>query len=66
MATAKFTLNLLQACMKSDLFEALETLRAWYLQKQQDSHKEKEEVELGEELEVLSEVFKAYVDNNAE
>ena len=66
-SSAKFTLNPLRACMKSDLFEALETLRAWYLQKQQDSQKEKEEVEMREELEVLSEAFKAYsVDNNAE
>ena len=29
--SAKFTLNPLRACMKSDLFEALEILRVWYL-----------------------------------
>ena len=33
-SSAKFTLNPLRACMKSDLFKALETLRAWYLQNQ--------------------------------
>jgi len=31
-SSAKFSLNPLRARMKSDLFEALETLRAWYLQ----------------------------------
>ena len=53
-SSAKFTLNPLQSCMKSDLFEALETLRAWYLQKQQDSDKEKEGVEWEKEMEVIS------------
>jgi len=35
-SSAKFTLNPLRTSMKSDLFEALETLRAWYLQDHQD------------------------------
>jgi hAT family C-terminal dimerisation region len=35
-SSAKFTLNPLRTCMKSDLFEAIETLRAWYLQDHQD------------------------------
>jgi len=30
-SSAKFTLNPLRACMKFDLFEGLETLRAWFL-----------------------------------
>jgi len=56
-SSAKFTLNPLQTCMKSDLFEALETLRAWYLQKQQDSNREKEAVEWEEELAVISQAL---------
>jgi hypothetical protein len=59
-SSAKFTLNPLRACMKSDLFEALETLRAWYSQMHQDSERKKEEIELREELEVISEAFKAH------
>ena len=31
-SSAKLTLNPLRAFLKSDLFEALETLRAWFLQ----------------------------------
>ena len=56
-SSAKLTLNPLRACMKSDLFEALETLRAWYLQEQQD--KEKSNLEKGRsmELEVISQVL---------
>jgi len=46
--------------MKSDLFEALESLRAWYLQKQQDSDRKKEVGEWEEELEVISQAFKAH------
>ncbi len=66
-SSAKFTLNPLRACMRSDLFEALETLRAWYLQKQQDSDRKKEAMELEEELEVISQAFKAHsIDSDAE
>jgi len=40
--------------MKSDLFEALETLQAWYLQRQQDNDRSDEEIGWKEELEVIS------------
>ena len=53
-SSAKFTLNPLRACMKSDLFEALETLQAWYLQRQQDNDRSDEEIGWKEELEVIS------------
>ena len=53
-SSAKFTLNLLRACIKSDLFEALEMLQAWYLQNQQDSDRSDEEIRWKEELEVIS------------
>jgi hAT family C-terminal dimerisation region len=36
-SSAKLTLNPLRSYMKSDLFEALETLRAWYLQAEQET-----------------------------
>ena len=53
-SSAKFTFNPLRACMKSDLFEALETLQAWYLQRQQDNDRSDEEIGWKEELEVIS------------
>ena len=59
-SSAKFTLNPLRACMKSDLFEALETLRQWYLQKHQESEKKTESMELREELEVITEALKTH------
>jgi hypothetical protein len=66
-SSAKFTLNPLRTCMKSDLFEALETLRAWYLQKQQDSDRKKEAMEWEEELEVISQALNAHsIDSDVE
>jgi hypothetical protein len=43
--------------MKSDLFEALETLRAWYLQQQQDKDRVDEYIKRKEEQEVKCEVI---------
>jgi hAT family protein len=66
-SSAKFTLNPLRACMKSDLFEALETLRAWYLQKQQDNDRNNEEMGWKEELEVISKALEGRdIDSDAE
>ena len=66
-SSAKFTLNPLRACMKSDLFEALETLRAWYLQKQQDYDRSNEEIRWKEELEVISKALEGHgMDSDAE
>ena len=56
-SSAKFTLNPLRACMKSDLLEALETLRAWYLQDQKDNDKRDEEKGQEEELEAISKIL---------
>jgi hypothetical protein len=56
-SSAKFTLNPLRTCMKSDLFEALETLRAWYLQDQQDKDRAEKEIRLKEEQEVISQAI---------
>src|SRR5271154_3442361 len=53
-SSAKFTLNPLRSCMKSDLFEEPETLRAWYLQKQQDNDRSNEEIGWKKELEAIS------------
>jgi hypothetical protein len=47
-SSAKFTLNPLRTCMKSDLFEAIETLRAWYLQDHQDKDKIEKDIRLKE------------------
>jgi hypothetical protein len=38
-SSAKFALNPLRTRMKSDLFEALETLRTWYLEDQEQKQK---------------------------
>src|SRR6267378_4113505 len=57
-SSAKFTLNPLRACMKSDLFEALETLRAWFLKDGVEDDKEKRR---REELEVISEMLQSLV-----
>ena len=45
---AKFTLNPLRTYMKSDLLEAIETLRAWYLQDQQDRDRAEKDIRLKE------------------
>ena len=66
-SSAKFTLNPLRACMKPDLFEALETLRAWYLQKQRDNDKSDKEIGWQEELEVISKALgRDGIDGDAE
>ena len=66
-SSAKFTLNLLHLCMKSDLFEVLETLQAWYLQKQQDNDRSNEEMGWKEELEAISKALEGHgVDSDAE
>jgi len=53
--------------MKSGIFEALETLRAWYLQKQQDINRFEENVGWKEELEVIFKAFDAdSIDSNTE
>jgi len=57
-SSAKFTLNPLRACMKSDLFEALETLRAWFLKDGVEDDKKKRR---REELEVISEMLQSSV-----
>jgi len=57
LSSAKFTLTPLRVRMKSDLFEALETLRAWFLQKHQDDKRKMEETGLEEELAVISAVL---------
>jgi hypothetical protein len=43
--------------MKSDLFEALETLRQWYLQDERERDMNKAEKGRTEELEVISRIF---------
>jgi hypothetical protein len=43
--------------MKSDLFEALETLRQWYLQNEREIDMNKAEKGRTEELEVISRIF---------
>jgi len=43
--------------MKSDLLEALETLRAWCLQDCQDNDKRNEEKGRREKLEVISKIL---------
>jgi hypothetical protein len=44
-SSAKLTLNPLRAKMKSDLFEALETLRAWYLAEEGQKKQEMDRTE---------------------
>lgn len=60
-SSAKFTLNPLRACMKSDLFEALETLRAWFLKRFKDGVEDDKEKRRREELEVISEMLQSSV-----
>jgi hypothetical protein len=48
-SSAKFTLNPLRTYMKSNLFKAIETLRAWYPQDHQDRDKAKKDIRLKEE-----------------
>ena len=65
-SSAKFTLNPLRACMNSDLFEALETLRAWHLQKLQDDNRSEKEVGW-KEPEVISQALEGHgMDSDAE
>jgi len=45
--------------MKSDLFEALETLRGWYLQKNSDNNRSNKDIGWREELEVISKALKS-------
>jgi hypothetical protein len=40
--------------MKSDLFKAIETLRVWYLQDQQDRDRDEKDIRLKEEQKVIS------------
>jgi hypothetical protein len=40
--------------MKSDLFETIETLRAWYLQDQQDRDRAENDIRLKEDQKVIS------------
>ena len=66
-SSAKFTLNPLRSSMKSDLFEALETLRAWFWQKHLDSDKLNEDLGWKEELEVISQALEGQsIDRDAE
>jgi hypothetical protein len=58
-SSAKFTLNPLRSCMKSDLFEALETLRAWFLQDHQERGSSDAEKKQMEELEAISKIFES-------
>jgi hypothetical protein len=58
-SSAKFTLNPLRTYMKSDLFEVIETLRAWYLQDQQDMDRAEKDIRLEEEQKVISETIRA-------
>jgi hypothetical protein len=56
-SSAKFALNPLRSRMKSDLFEALETLRSWYLsdlQEEQSTEKKRNEAE---ERQVIAQAF---------
>jgi hypothetical protein len=53
-SSAKFALNPLRTKMKSDLFEALETLRAWYLEDERQRKQEMDRIE----QEVISEALK--------
>ena len=56
-SSAKFTLNPLRVCMKSDLFEALETLRAWYLQDQEEKDRVNKDIRRKEEQEMICEAL---------
>jgi hAT family C-terminal dimerisation region len=56
-SSAKLTLHPLRSCMKSDLFEALETLRAWFLQDDEEKTTNNAERARLEELEVISKIF---------
>ena len=57
VSSAKFTLNSLRVRMMSDLFEALESLQAWFLQKYQYDEKKKGETRLGKELAAITSVL---------
>lgn len=56
-SSAKFALNPLRAKMKSDLFEALETLRAWYLEDQGRKQKAENRQAAREEEQIIAEVL---------
>jgi hypothetical protein len=65
--STKFILNPLRACIKSNLFKALKTLRAWYLQKQRDNNRSDKEIRWQKEPEVISKALEGDgVDSNAE
>lgn len=57
-SSAKFALNPLRIRMKSDLFEALETLRAWYLEDEKQKQNTEDRQMEQEEQQILSDVFK--------
>ncbi len=57
-SSAKFALNPLRTRMKSDLFEALETLRAWYLEDEKQKQKVNNRQMEQEEQQILAEALK--------
>jgi hypothetical protein len=61
-SSAKFSLNPLRTRMKSDLFEALETLRAWYLQDEDQRLKAENEQMEQEEQQIIVEALKGEAD----
>jgi len=56
-SSAKFSLNPFRTKMKSDLFEALETLRAWYLEDQERRQKAENKQMEQEEEQVIAEAL---------
>jgi hypothetical protein len=54
-SSAKFALNPLRTRMKSDLFEALETLRAWYLEDEAQKQKTENRQMEQEEQQIIAE-----------
>jgi len=56
-SSAKFALNPLRTRMKSDLFEALETLRAWYLEDQEQKQKAENRQLEQEEQQIIAEAL---------
>lgn len=56
-SSAKFSLNPLRTRMKSDLFEALETLRAWYLEDQERKRKTEKRQAEQEEEQIIAEAL---------
>ena len=56
-SSAKFALNPLRARMKSDLFEALETLRSWYLEDEEQKQKARNRQMEQEEQRIIAEAL---------